>query len=473
MSFTCTVLYGTITKKVQCPISFSVNQLVQLSIEKFKLVDTFGELSSGGKKLDPLLPIRLTSLTNNAKLTLTLSNSDVIANLKIIGSIEGEPVISTIKISAAAPIANLLNKFAALNDIKIDLETKRVSLSVLQSSVENSTSDFKTTLLRSILGNSSNAVVRLVVEDKNVYQLKRKLQEEQTKIRLQMEEEKRQTRSMRKEETSDISIQPGPSSQLHPNSPPLTSIMAPEENEIAPKTVVDRVAENKQPPKVQATASTGETLQILSLNTKTEDTVYVPLNRTELYDNPEDDYDMTPHQAEKYLNMIKSMQAKPKTKKLARPPRHYSIRLRFPDRSLVQFHLDDPNIKLGQLVKKIDSFVDIKFINSYRIRNGSPPFKEIHFDFDANNASMNRHPEFQEEKLLLIWEPTTSQPGGPYLKSDVSTKDVNELSTMRLEAHRGQLEDDESTAEKRVEGNKEIRSSKFKLTTKTPKWFRP
>lgn len=475
MSFTCSVLYQNAVKKIQCPKNFTVNQLVQLSLEKFRLSDSFGELSYGGKKLDALLPIRLTNLVNNAKLKLTISNSEVNVSLKIVGSIDKKQVTSMIKLSSSTPIAELVTKFAALNDIEIDLGTKKVSLSVLQSSVDNLTTDFNTVALKSVLGNSSSAMIRLVVEDRAVHEEKRRLQEEQTQLRLKLEEEKRQARLAQREEMIDKPKEnrietPQESENKTPSPDPVPS------QETAKEPLDTEMEDNieTEAPKVQASESQRENPEQFSLATENEDTVYVPGRRAEIYENPEDDYNMTTSQAEKYLNIIKSMQQRTKvTKKTARVPSHYTIRLRFPDRSLVQLHMEDSNVKLGQLVKKIDSFVDAKFINSYRIKNGSPPFKEIQFGFDTNNAPMNKHPEFQEEKLLLIWEPTIANALGPYLKDGVTTKDVNQLSTMMLEAHRGQLEDEVSATSKIPKEVALVGKTKSKLGSKIPKWFRP
>lgn len=475
MSFTFTVLYDNTVKKIQCPKTFTVNQLVQLSVEKFRLPDSFGELSSGGKKLDALLPIRLTNLVNNAKLTLTISNIDVIANLKIVGSIDQKQVTSMMKLSSSTPIAGLVAQFAALNNIQIDLTSKRISLSVLQSVIDNATTDFDHVLLKSVLGTSSSAMIRLVVEDRGVHEQKRKLQDEQANLRLRLEEEKRQARLAEREKKADEPQQV----EVPQESQTASLLLVPLNTETTITDMeIEKPAEYEKPvaaeiqPRVHTPELQDNTTGSFSLTTEKEDTVYVPVNRTELYENPEDDYNMTTSQAEKYLKIIKSMQTRTKAKKVARIPSHYTIRLRFPDRSLVQLHMEDSNVKLGQFVKKIDTFLDSKFINSYKIKNGSPPFKEIQFDFDTNNASMNSHPDFQEEKLLLIWEPTISHALGPYLKDGVATKDVNELSTMKLEAHRGQLEDEAHTGPKKSEGTRSISKTKSKLTPNMPKWFR-
>ena len=200
----------------------------------------------------------------------------------------------------------------------------------------------------------------------------------------------------------------------------------------------------------------------------------MPHKKLEVYENPEDDYNMTTAQAETYLNIIKSMQTRPKKKNEAKSPTHYAIRLRFPDRSLVQLHIEDPSTKLGQLMKKIDSYIDPKFINSYRIKNGTPPFREIKFGFQENGTALSKHPDFQQEKMLLIWEPSSSHQPGPYLAQGVNTKDVSQLSTVMLETHRGELEEDTLATGKSVKGTSDEKPKlKTKLNKSMPKWFRP
>lgn len=498
MSFTCHVLYQNVSKKIQCPNTHTVNQLIELSLAKFNLSLSFGELSSGGKKLDALLPIRYTNLVNNAKLTLTVSKGNTEVNLKIVGTIELKQITSMMKVPPSITAAELVLQFATLNNIEIDLASKHVLLSVLQTAVDNISHEFDKTTLKSLLGTSSSAMIRLVVEDKSKHAAKKKLQEEQGKLRAQLEEKKRQARLLEKEQndakepeptghktvTTEPVLKPKSDQIDHPEekslpsegpSNSLSNTIVPDETNSANKKGEDLM--QTDPVKTTPGASDGNSernARSFVLSNDTEDTVYVPHKKLEVYENPEDDYNMTTAQAETYLNIIKSMQTRPKKKNEAKSPTHYAIRLRFPDRSLVQLHIEDPSTKLGQLMKKIDSYIDPKFINSYRIKNGTPPFKEIKFGFQENGTALNEHLDFQQEKVLLIWEPSSSHQPGPYLVQGVNTKDVSQLSTVMLETHRGELEEDALATGKSVKGTSDEKPKlKTKLNKSMPKWFRP
>ncbi|KAF8002315.1 hypothetical protein HF325_003280 [Metschnikowia pulcherrima] len=227
-------------------------------------------------------------------------------------------------------------------------------------------------------------------------------------------------------------------------------------------------------PKKKLKITRQNNLESWTLPEVNEDTLYVPLKSTSgTYENPDADYELTSNQAEKYYKILKSMQGKP-AKKFAKKPSKYTIRIRFPDRALLDLHFEDPATKLGQLLRKLDSYLLEKHINSYHLKSGLPPFEEIQFGFGANNTSLCDHPHFQQEKILLIWE-SQSVSAGPYLKQYLLRKDVSELPTVVLESHRGDLEADEESS-KGIRSTADSRSADGKSKARAkgmPKWFRP
>lgn len=502
MSFNCSVSYQNATKKVTCPKTVTVNHLVSLSLEKFKLPpDTRGVLLSGGKKLDGLLPLRLTNLVNNARLTLeTVSAAGSSATLKVAATVNLETISKIVKMETNQTVADLLSKFMQEAGKSDDWRDQSVQLSVFQSSINNDSTDFSTTTIGSLIGSASNAVLRVVIESSSNRKQREELHEEQRLARQRMQEEKRRARLQAKQEA-----------ELRPPQEAESTARAHETevNEAKNEAEVTRLPE-EVPGLVQRESDLGNSLQDLraervkqqnpehtegrqlvaeqeistaegrrELSTENwqmpvehEDTLYVPQERAQIYDNPEDDYNLTTAQAERYFNMIRGMQTNRKTKKEAVVPQKYTIRVRFPDRALLDLHLENLNVKLGQFLKKLDTYIHANHINTYKLRTGQPPFEEVAVGFVANDTLLKDHPQFQLEKLLLIWESTQSNARGPFVKDGLVPKDVSELPTVVLENNRAHLEDDlapRSTPMNRasVPANRETPKTKG-----LPKWFR-
>lgn len=491
MSYTFSVSYQNITKKVTCPRSGTINDVIHASFEKFKLPNSSnGHLLSGGKNLDALLPIRHTNLVNNAKLVLSITRGNSEVNLKVTASIGTASVTKILKISSSETLEALVDQFRAKAEINDDWTDQRIQLGVMQTVKDNLSCKFSEVSVASLVGSSTNAVIRLVVENKDKQLQRAQLQEEQRVLREKFEEKQRQERLLQreKEEATKLEDQRRQASEdkergsaKEEDRMEVDDIL--EENKtsgekigVADTELLTR-SETLPKPKVPITETTGSVSltpmvspshphNSFQLPEEKEDTLYVPKERTTVYENPEEDYNITMGQAEKYYKMIKSMQG-PAAKKELFVPQKYIIRIRFPDRSLLDLPIEDSSVKLGQLLKKVDGYVDEKFINSYKLRNGSPPFKEIVMGFSENNLSLKNHPDFQQEKLLLIWEPATPNTKGPFLKPGIATKDASELPTVVLEANRGSLEKEEE----KVSG---LRRSSTKPKQKgLPKWFRP
>lgn len=439
---------------------------------------TNGELSSSGKKLDGLLPIRLSNLMNNAKLTLTTTRTHSVVTLKVIALILDESVTKILKVSSQTSANLLVEQFLQSAAIVVDVSEKRVQLSVLQAVVDSISVNFDEINVGTLVGSTSNAVVRMVVEEKGNQLKREKMQEEQQKLRHEIEDQKRHTRELEKQlreneperaKQEDINME-----DTEQEGGVLEEKTLPVENGFVENSEAKSFVENsthipQAAPNVPTTVQTPATQPAAPvIPLEKEDTVYLPQKSSKLYENPEDDYNMTMAQAETYYGIIKSMQKGRKIKKESKKPSKYVIRVRFPDRSLLDLVVDDSSLKLGQLLKRLDGYLEERYINTYKIKNGHPPFTEVAVGFSENNTALSDHPDFQLEKLLLIWETTTIS-SGPYLKQGIHTKDLSELPVNVLESQRGQLEEEiERGTPKQVNREQQPKKSKG-----LPKWFKP
>lgn len=505
MSLTFSIAHNQITKKVSCPRSNTVNQLASLAIAKFGLpLSANGTLLHSGKKLDGLLPLRLTNLVNNAKLVLEVSSALRPVTVKVVASVLGELKQKIIKTQTDSTVQQLLDTFSA--DSGAQIGDHRVQLSVLDARIENGSTDFTSTLLGSILGSANNAVIRLTVESKDAHSKREKLQAEQRELRQQLEEHKRQARLLEKRlkeeaQETEKKEEPKEEEEVEPELKDEKAELKDEEAEAIEEPVVqDSIAENpgkdvdmdvdepqSKPEEINALDTKQEASALLNdsfpqtpsdesfkVQHFKEDTVYIPLNRSQHYENPDNDYNLTVSQAEKYYGIIKSMQQNKKQQpKEVVPPKAYIIRVRFPDRALLDLQIEDSSMKLGQLLKKLDSFVHEKHINTYRLKNGVPPFEEIAMGFDANNKELKHHKSFQDERIMLIWESTDKSAKGPYLKLDVNTRNIDDLPTLQLESHRGQLGDEEEKRRKSILELNQSKQPEKKKKNGLPKWFKP
>lgn len=494
MSLNFSVAYNHSTKKVTCPRSSTVNQLASLAASKFGLpASSSGILIHNGKKLDGLLPLRLTNLVNNAKLSLEVSNELRDVTLKVVASVQGALKQKIVKTRTESTIQKLIDTFATETDT--DLEGLRVHLSVLDAKIDNVSTDFSSMTLASILGSADNAVIRLNAESKDAQSKREKLEQEQSELRRQLEEKKRQARLLEKQKKEEeeeklkkdrkvsdeakgeeaIEERAGPTEPetnvKTSSEPPASSEndeMEVDETDNEKERTSFATAQPIQPP---IKANERETEPQFEVKRHKEDTVYIPQSRPQVYENPESDYILTVAQAEKYYGIIKSMQQNKKPQpKDHTVPGSYTIRVRFPDRALLDLHIENSSMKLGQLLKKLDGFVHERHINSYRLKNGVPPFEEIVVGFEENNKELKLHKHFQHERIMLIWEPTEKSTKGPFLKLDVNTRSLDEMPTIQLESHRGQLEDETNQKSRSSSiGNNTEKSKKKGL----PKWFKP
>ncbi|GEQ72914.1 hypothetical protein JCM33374_g6602 [Metschnikowia sp. JCM 33374] len=524
MSLTFSVSYQNIAKKVSCKPTSSINQLVALSLEKFRLPSsTNGCLTHNGKSLDGVTPVRLTGLVNNAKLSLSTSQGAFPVALKLVGLVDGDSVTKVLKVQSDMTLPGLVGYFFQQLAIQVALDTKLVELSVMRHKVDNSSRDFVLMTVASLVGSSTNAVVRISVQDKQAALAKQ--EEERERERRRQEEPARSTtngllaanprvsstsaaasaptnesaksvlkdtpnedivpqkptqeppRSLATENNPSISSEPPFSAPSHPTTTIPNEPTSKGSSIATNDSFYSSQTNQNHKPQIQPheQASVEKAPAPWTLPVDKQDTVYVPSGSTTTYENPDEDYELTSNQAEKYYKILKSMQGRPPAKKAARKPSKYTIRIRFPDRTLLDLHFEDPATRLGQVLKKLDSYLVEKYTNDYSLKNGHPPFEEISFGFGANNLALQDHPHFQQEKILLIWE-THGPSKGPYIKEDLQRKDVNELPTVVLESHRGNLEADDDSKKSSKLGKSDSLQSDPKAKPRVkgmPKWFRP
>lgn len=504
MSLSFSVAHNKITKKVTCPRTSTVNQLASLATAKFGLPSsTNGTLLHSGKKLDGLLPLRLTNLVNNAKLELQVCSELRPVTVKIIASVLGELKQKIVKTKTDSSVQQLLEAFAAESGVVFG--ENRVQLSVLDARIDNGSTDFASTTLGSIIGSADNAVVRLTVENKDAQSKREKLQAEQRELRQQLEEHKRQARLLEKklrEDSQETDVQAAkeeskegtedaetkkddleePETETRLETEDVDMDLATSERQEPtqeveePKNIVSSGHEEPSSHTLKESESVSETPSEESFKVQhyKEDTVYIPKNRSQHYENPDSDYNLTVAQAEKYYGIIKSMQQNKKHQpKDIAPPKAYIIRVRFPDRALLDLQIEDSSMKFGQLLKKLDSFVHEQHINTYKLKNSVPPFEEISMGFDANNTELKHHKSFQDERILLIWESTQKSAKGPFLKLDVNTRSIDDMPTLQLETHRGQLGDEEEKRRKSHSEPSQSNHPEKKKKNGMPKWFKP
>ncbi|QEL62626.1 hypothetical protein CJJ09_004805 [Candidozyma auris] len=459
MSLSFSIAYNNVSKKVTCSRTNTVNQLASLAIAKFNLPSSVhGCLLYNGKKLDGLLPLRLTNLVNNAKLSLEVSTLSRPVTLKVVGSVLGESKQKIIKTKTDSSLEELLDTFAK------ETGTKYEGLYV-QINSERKIQAKQTELRRQLEEHKRQA--RL---------LEKRLKEEAGQTEQESQAETKQIESATGEQVDDENSSPQSESDSFVNVVEKDAGVEDESQEM------DTSEPPISPPSPTATPDPSlsgvsiatyepESFQVKQID---QDTVFVPQGRSQHYENPDSDYNLTVAQAEKYYSIIKSMQTnKRQAPKDVIPPSSYKIRIRFPDRALLDIRIDESSMKLGQLLKKVDGYVHERHINSYRLRNGVPPFEEIAVGFQENNKELKHHKFFQNERIMLIWESTEKSAKGPFLKSTVNTRSIEEMPTVQLETNRGQLADEE--AEKRRHSGSEASASNKSEKKKhgLPKWFKP
>ncbi|CAI5758193.1 unnamed protein product [Candida verbasci] len=452
--------YQSVTKKISINKTDPISKVIVKSLEIFKINSSLysGSLLHNNKILDDSLPIRFTDLVNNSKLIFKIKKLDMNKEVNVKFIIENNsPKIEKINISK-----NLLELIEKFNVDKSRSSQLRIFNLTINSS------DYEHTQLSSIIGDVGNVVIRLnyLKSDNEIMKLKKeqedinKLQIEQNRIR--MEEEKKRNEERREKELL----------------------------EGREKELVERKREIEQKEKEQdiemkdeddATIKSDKTVDMKDEgNQPTENEegmkLFIPSNKdphTHTYENPDNDYEMNVDTLKIYQNSIRSSGKRlKKNKDTTRNISKYNIRIKFPDGSILQLNFTEnvKDIKFGQLIKKIDELLYPQFLNHYSLKFGHPPFKKIDLSFKNNTEYLYKIPDFQNERIVLIWELNKKDLNGPFIKQDFENliiKDSSQLPEIVLEQNRGNEES------KAIEHKKtEVDENKTKSKSKVPKWFK-
>lgn len=494
MSIVLNISHGFNTKKLTVSKSTTISQLSQLAIEKFAL-SGIGQLTYNNKVLDQSLPLRLSPLTNNSKLTLEInkstSKSSFEVNIKLLVGVNGETKTFIEKIDSNSSLLNILNHFEFKYSINI---TDKNNLEVL---ILNQVYTDLSLSLSQIIGNTNNLVMRINYKRNDEIEVKQKQaeinqiqlknqQDRNLKLKLEREEKEKEKEHYRQQQESKLldinqdKANSNPSQKLHTPSAlhrdnrrkelddhliqqQELEIMN-EPPELAP-TPIESIKYSYEVPQVEE-----ETPRLYKPDTSNTG------SGNHMYENPDDDYNVTINQIKTYQKMIQnSMISKPNNKKIGQKaiPKRILIRIKFPNQNILQINFlnDIINIKVGQLFKRIDELILPQYLNNYNLKFGYPPFKKVEMGFDANNKKLIDIPDFQSELIVLIWETNEkSSTSGPFLKEDAinDIKSSSELPELILEQHRGEL-----PSEVTNKINKQL-STQSKSETKkgVPKWLK-
>ncbi|CUM67782.1 uncharacterized protein PRCAT00005487001 [Priceomyces carsonii] len=478
------ITYKGITKKVVSSKSSTVNQVVLASLIKFKVNDAEyeGELIHGGKKLDGSLALRLTPLSNNAKVTLNLKQipTDSIVSIKMLATLpsSNESITLVVKLNPNIALNELIDLFETNHGTKLrGFDQYNAQLTVLGTRIEEA--DFKNVKLRSIIGNVSNTVVRLSYFNADSSE---KEKEQKNIVDTQLKEQQIRLQNQRKEKENSmeqplVGVDDKKVLTLTQDIEPADqTIDIPKEELNKEDTTLTTTQELSDDLESSDNGSRDNSFQINNAPESLSPQLFMPSEtESQRYENPEVDYDMTINQAQLYQKLIRKSASASRSQAQRAVPKKFLIRVRFPDRSILQLNFPDSGTtKLGHLIKKIDESILPSFINSYNLKFSYPPFKKLTFSYTENQRKLIRMPEFQNERLMLIWE--TEMPSkGPYLVEDLvnTAKHSSDLPEVVLESHRGDLpEDKHSSSVHNTQSLVSHNSSKSQKTKGVPKWFK-
>ena len=474
------VSYNFKTKKLTVAKSWTVSQLAEHAREKFA-VEGVPSLSYNNKVLDSSLPLRLTPLSNNSKLQLSVKQGSLANHTiatKLFASIDGEQKSFLQQVPADLSLELTLQKFETAENVSL----KRDSIQVL---ILNQKYSDLSVSLRSIVGLATNITIRI-----NYAQLNLKSQEEQKKIvdlQLKQQRERNEKLKHQKQELEsqrDERIKKRLDAQqnsLQQPKPQETSPMLHRQNrdqELEDHLVQQIELEmQSEPPEPAPTPKEKSVYTYNPPEPKEALELYTPTNGSVTrYENPDDDYNMTVNQAMTYQKVIQNSAKRVNKKTNRAPPTKLFIRIKFPDRNILQINFTDDlqNTKFGHLVKKIDDLLLPQFINNYNLKIGYPPFTKLEQSFDNNNKHLVDIEHFTEEKVVLIWE-TIGHSTGPFLKQSAinNVKSSSELPELILEQHRGELPSEPQIATSNESSDyRSTKQPEKKTDKKFPKWFK-
>lgn len=466
--------YNHTTKKISAQKSLTVGQLAQLSVEKFGLSGA-GHLTHNNKQLDSSLPLRFTSLINNSKLSLEVkkSNSKTVNLVTIKLFVDGKDYISSI--NSALLLEEVISSFESNHSLSIPREN-------LQVIILNNPYTLLSIPLESIIGSNKNLVMRI-----NYVKSASDEQERinQLQLKNQAERNQRMKREREEERLREETLKENRAREELSEETKTDAVEAKEESheetiiDSAPYVSSEKVQKREHSSVSESTsANLPGQVPVDELTISETPSLYkpTPKKNIDLYENPDDDYSMTVNQIQAYQKSIQnSGRSIIKNKKVKKVPTKFLIRIKFPNQNILQINFvnDIENIKLGQLIKKVDELISPIFLNNYNLKYSYPPFEKIKLGFAENNKKLVDIPDFANELIVLIWE-TTLQSSEPYLKEDsIQIKTTSELPELVLEQHRGELPEDTNKPIK--ESNKSSTKTSDKKTSLKkgiPKWFK-
>lgn len=505
------VVYGMKTVKVACPATSTVNQLMELSKAKLKLdTNTFIDLSYKNQVLDSLLPLRLTNVPNNAKLTLSIATStQKEVTIKVLvtypPTIVNQKNTFIQKIDNNKTIKELLNHIEKDSGIKLLNVSEGTSAQLQILNLKIDEVNFNTSKIINLVGHSTTSmVIRLtyILASSKADGLKRK--EEQDKIN-QLQLQQQYTRNQLKREENERKRELEESTEIERSNEDVNMEENQEKDSVEAsinKNHIDIPSQNntsnestmQSTPSTQSIEKTISTISAENIepdqpsNTPEEeldDLIYLPSSEhiNHQYDHNDSAYELTVAQAQTYHNLItKSMRPqKPKPRNVPITiPERYLVRIRFPDRTTLQLNLENgPTVKLGNLLKKLDDFLLPQHKNSFNLKFSYPPFTTIPISFLNNDKYLHQlkisknSSDIFTERTSLIWESTSAIPG-PFINQESGrVKQNSERVEVQLENRRGDLPDEPKVSnELKVEPNSGSSSNKKEVKKGVPKWLK-
>lgn len=488
------ITYNKVTKTVHCKGSLTINQLVELSLKSFNVNKSFtGDLVHNGKTVDKSLPLRWSNFTNNTRFELRVYElkDDLEVSVKLVVSDNKETTSYISKVSNSLSIKNVIHKFEEVHGIQLIQGDRPFEILLMRNRIMYDDKQIERRLV-DILGNQGNSVqMRLTyisrsfnntqeqqeineIQKKSIreYQLKKKEEIEN----LQQEEEEKE---IRKQEDSKLKAA---ENEKEKKEEELRKEEISQGNDETSGTRRGLLAEDE----VESKTSRVETTRGESLTAKEQEKEKQPARKDTLYkpsaylryENPDSDYDMTVDQARKYHKLIRdsSRPSRPKPKQV---PKRYSIRVKFPDRNILQLELENSQVTMNHFISKLNSHLIDNTI-PYTLRIGYPPFSKISLLLEEDEKAMLSWPEFQNEKLLLIWEPQISVKP-PYISTesleDANIKKFEDIPEVKLDSSQPLIDSNEGPSESSRQTDRPI-SQPFRSglhsesTSKIPKWLK-
>ncbi|RLV90625.1 hypothetical protein JA1_004437 [Spathaspora sp. JA1] len=484
-SITLSITYNGSTKKFTTSKATAISQLISEALSNFGISkdEYTGTLSYNSKPIDSSLPIRLTPLLNNSKLTLSVTKLDLDFDVNVKLLVDGTSSIK--KCGAGLTIRELLESFS------VDL-TKECEVRILDLQLTSSSGKFDSVKLGSVVNKKLGSVVIRLNYQKSTSEKERIHNEQQEAVKLQLEGERRRKledaeRRRQEEEEKEKSENILKEQEKAQEQEELDEqIGNTKKEQFQESRSVDQKQEYKPADSVSTPSKDSTPNNPVYIEEPLAETpqLYIPSQtaRPTTYENPDEDYEMTLGQAKAYHSIIKASAIKKKktSPTPASLPSKYLIRVKFPDSSILQINfLEDVHlVKFGQLVKRIEDLLYPNFIDAYNLKVGYPPFTVLGQSFDLNNKLLHEMPDFRSERITLIWELIKNDLNisGPYVKSggEVTVRATTEMPEQILESVRGKLPDDEREKKlvKEVDQADDRSGSKSKKSTKLPKWLK-